>query len=164
MVSTLKIVNTKYCFHSFPFIAVRNIDKYFTFSDMEAYTLFKEKLIIGQHFELLAQKQLINYYNGKYNVTETCNDADYDFKLSNGKYYEVKYDNKACTTGNIFIETVQFNKPSGIDITKADYYIIALNSTNYFNTDKYLFLKIRTSKLRKLIKKELYDKYYVDKN
>jgi hypothetical protein len=130
----------------------------------DAYILFKEKLLIGQHFELLAQKQLIGYYNGKYHVVETCDNASFDFQLSNGKYYEVKYDNKASTTGNIFIENVQFNKPSGIDITKADYYIIVLNSTNYFNIEKYLFLKITTRKLRKLIKKELYDKYYVDRN
>jgi hypothetical protein len=130
----------------------------------ESYNLFKEKLLIGQHFELLAQKQLIAYYNGKYHVIEICNDATFDFQLSNGKYYEVKYDNKASTTGNIFIENVQFNKPSGIDITKADYYIIVLNSTNYFNIEKYLFLKIIKRSLRKLIKKELHDKYYVDKN
>jgi hypothetical protein len=130
----------------------------------DAYTLFKEKLIIGQHFELLSQKQLMEYYNGKYHVTETCNDASFDFQLSNGKYYEVKYDNKASTTGNIFIENVQFNKPSGIDVTKADYYIIVLNSTNCFNPSKYIFLKIRTKKLRKLIKKELYDIYYADRN
>jgi hypothetical protein len=130
----------------------------------ESYTLFKEKLVIGQHFELLAQKQLINYYKGKYEVAETCDNAHFDFKLSNEKYYEVKYDNKASTTGNIFIENVQFNKPSGIDITKADYYIIVLNSTHYFNTNKYVFLKITTSRLRKLIKKELYDKYYTDSN
>jgi hypothetical protein len=90
--------------------------------------------------------------------------STFNFQLSNGKYYEVKYDNKASTTGNIFIENVQFNKPSGIDITKADYYIIVLNSTNYFNIEKYLFLKFGTSKLRKLIKKELYYKYYVDHN
>jgi hypothetical protein len=130
----------------------------------DAYTLFKEKLIIGQHFELLAQKQLMEYYNGKYHVTETCNDASFDFQFSNGKYYKVKYDNKASTTGNIFIENVQFNKPSGIDVTKADYYIIVLNSTNCFNPNKYIFLKIRTKKLRKLIKKELYDIYYADRN
>jgi hypothetical protein len=119
----------------------------------ESYNLFKEKLLIGQHFELLAQKQLIAYHNGKYDVIETCNDATFDFQLSNGKYYEVKFDNKASTTGNIFIENVQFNKPSGIDVTKANYYIIVLNSTNYFNIEKYLFLKIRTRSLRKLIKK-----------
>jgi hypothetical protein len=48
----------------------------------ESYNLFKEKLLIGQQFELLAQKQLIAYYNGKYDVIETCNDATFDFQLS----------------------------------------------------------------------------------
>jgi hypothetical protein len=121
---------------------------------IEAYNLFKEKLIIGQHFELLAQKQLIDYYQGNYDVTETCDNASFDFKLSNGKYYEVKCDNKASSTGNVFIENVQFGKPSGIEISTADYYIIVLNSTSYFTEDKYLFLKITTSTLRKLIKKK----------
>jgi hypothetical protein len=41
-------------------------------------------------------------------------DPSFDFQLSNGLYYEMKYDNKASTTGSIFIEKVQFNKSSGI--------------------------------------------------
>ena len=78
--------------------------------------------------------------------------------LSNNKQYEVKTDLMASKTGNLFIENVQFSKSSGIDVTAADYYIIIYQKDN-----KNVFLKIKTDKIRRLIKKGIHDRYHVDK-
>jgi hypothetical protein len=74
----------------------------------------------------------------------------YDFKLSiNGKEisYEVKTDSR-CTpskdTGNMYIEFICLGKPSGISVTKADWFVM------YFDELEEMWY-IKTDKLRELI-------------
>src|SRR3984957_14664282 len=125
----------------------------------EKMNLFNKMLKIGQVFEELAISQIIRYYNNKYTLLNTCNDNRYDFMLTNNKQYEVKADLMAHKTGNLFIENVQFNKPSGIDVTAADYYIVIYQKDN-----TNVFLKIKTKQIKKLIQKGIFSRYYIDKN
>jgi len=66
---------------------------------------------------------------------------DYDFIINNIKY-ECKFDKMSDKTGNICIEFEYNNNSSGINSTKADYYII--------KTYKSVYL-IKVKKLKKLI-------------
>jgi hypothetical protein len=80
--------------------------------------------------------------------------------LTNNKQYEVKADLMASKTGNLFIENnIQFGKLSGIDVTTADCYIVIYQKEN-----ENVFLKIKTDKIKKLLKKGVHDRYHVDKN
>ena len=56
-------------------------------------------------------------------------------------------------------ETVTFKKPSGINTTKANYYIFVINCL-----DGALYIKIKVKNLIKIITKELYCKYFKDDN
>ena len=67
------------------------------------------------------------------------------------KFPQILADLMANKTGNLFIENVQFNKPSGIDVTTADYYIVIYQKDN-----TNVFLKIKTKQIKKLIQKGLY--------
>ena len=131
-----------------------------------SYKDFQKSLKIGQIYETKAQKQLIIYYKNKYNIAHTCDNNKYDFKMSNNKTYEVKADLTAHKTGFIFIEDTAFNKQSGITITKADYYIIIIivSSGSIFTgiTFNELYLKISVKRLKKLITKKKYFRYYED--
>ena len=86
---------------------------------------FVNDLKFGQQFELLAQQKICE----KYNVTieNINNDSGYDFKTSDGIKYEVKADRVTKTTGNFYIEFFNVNKnvSSGINTTKADFYILS---------------------------------------
>lgn len=88
--------------------------------------IFKPLLEIGILWEKKAQEQIITYYKDRYYVMKECSNNRYDFKLSNKQRYEVKCDFMALKTGNIYIEYEQFNKPSGIKTTKAQFYIIII--------------------------------------
>jgi hypothetical protein len=92
---------------------------------------------------------------------EYNNDFKYDLKVGqakekelgeifNGKKVEVKYDLKALTTGNVYVEYYSRGKASGISVTSADYYCFAFGETfhlistedlkercrKYLNTDR----------------------------
>ena len=75
-------------------------------------------------------------------VLETCNDYKYDFKTDDNTTFEVKTDKASLITNNYFIQFLGRNeKPSGISISEADYYIITNTIDYYMN---------KTSKLKKL--------------
>ena len=77
-------------------------------------------------------------------VLETCNDYKYDFKTDDHISFEVKTDKMSNFTGNYYIEFLgRCEKPSGISITEADYYIIT-NTIDYY--------MIKTSKLKIMCK------------
>jgi hypothetical protein len=94
---------------------------------MSDYLLFKKCLKIGQIFERKAQLKICEYYKNKYFVDHENDTYEYDFMLSNNIYYEVKYCSLSNGYNTIFLETVAFNKPSGINKTKANYYIFVIN-------------------------------------
>ncbi len=60
---------------------------------------------------------------------------------------------------NIFVEHLQFVRPSGISITQAECYIFIIPHpmSDYF-------LLIQTDDLKELIKKKMHKKDYVDEN
>jgi hypothetical protein len=87
-------------------------------------SVFTPLLISALSFEKMAQERIIYYLDGKYHLISTCSNSEYDFELSNGARYEVKTDFKCVTTGNIYIEFLQFGKPSGINKTYSNFYII----------------------------------------
>jgi hypothetical protein len=124
---------------------------------MSDYFNFQKCLKIGQVFEKKAQQKIMNYYKKKYHVVHENDTYEYDFMLSNDKYYEVKY----CSLNNgyntIFLEAVAFKKPSGINTTKANYYIFVINCQ-----DGLLYIKIKVKNLFKIITKEFYCKYFKD--
>jgi hypothetical protein len=124
---------------------------------MSDYTDFKKCLKIGQIFEKKAQLKICEYYKHKYYVENENDTYEYDFKLSNGKTYEVKYNSLTNGYDTIFLETMAFGKPSGINKTKANYYIFVINYK-----DGLLFLKIKTKNLIKIIKKSLFSRYFKD--
>jgi len=65
--------------------------------------------------------------------------------------YEVKSEHLASRTGNICVEYINNNKKSGIDATKADYWVhFVIHSTHY---DMYV---IPIERLRDLIKNKQY--------
>ena len=75
-------------------------------------------------------------------IIEICENADYDFKTSDGLTYEVKADSMSLKTGNFFIEFIGYGQPSGISISKSNYYILS-------DTEKYYL--IETDKLKLLV-------------
>jgi hypothetical protein len=55
---------------------------------------------------------------------ERCNNSDFDFLTIDDEKIEVKNDERALETGNIAIETYgNYNKPSGISVSKANYWM-----------------------------------------
>jgi hypothetical protein len=124
---------------------------------MSDYSDFKKCLKIGQIFEKKAQQKIMNYYKNKYHVVHENDNYEYDFLLSNGKTYEIKYCSLSNGSNTIFLETVAFKKPSGINTTKANYYIFVINCN-----DGLLFIKIKVKNLLRIIKKNLFSRYFRD--
>ena len=95
---------------------------------------FEDQLKKGIVVEKEAQKHIIKYKKDKYNKVYTLhterNDGEYDFEIiepltKNKISYEVKADKRSQTSSIFFIEYNNgFGKPSGIEITRADYYIM----------------------------------------
>ncbi len=126
------------------------------------YKYFQKQLKIGQLYEKMAQQQLMKYYDNKYVVISTCDNNKYDFMMTNNMKYEVKADVLSSKTGYIFIENIQYDKASGIDVTEADYYIIIVVTSNMFKSfEQYLMIDV--SVLKQLITDKLYTKIYSDK-
>jgi len=89
------------------------------------------------------------------------NDSTFDFDILDGVeseselYYlfrdggklEVKRDFKVSTTGNVAIEFECYGKPSGISITKADYWALQLDGSQFW---KEIIVVIKTERLKKL--------------
>ena len=87
-----------------------------------------------------------------------CSNFEYDLKLGqikekelgdifSNKTIEVKTDLKASETGSVFVEYQSRNKPSGISISKSDYYCFVISKGN--------FIIIETSLLKKKCRKFL---------
>jgi hypothetical protein len=112
--------------------------------------VFLIKLATYQIWENVAIERIVSYLDGKYYLKHTNNDYRYDFELSSGKRYEVKFDAKASETGNVYVEFLQFNKNSGIRTTQADFYIIIIPRKVT------LFLLVSVTDIEQLIKSEMY--------
>lgn len=112
--------------------------------DQNYYNFFIENKSKFDIYETIALERVIKYYKNVFNLVEICNNYKYDFMLSNNKKYEVKADLASLKTGNFYIEYYDnFNKkPSGIDISESNHYIITDTNDNYY--------MIKTKKLKKI--------------
>jgi hypothetical protein len=132
------------------------------FKEKPTYDKFLVALKIGQLYEDKAIAKLLKFYKNEFTVIERRNDSKYDVRLSNNDTFEVKADILASKTGNIFIETVQFKKPSGIEITEAAYYIIIFISCNMFKQFE-TFNIISVERLKEMIQNKMFNSFYSDK-
>lgn len=119
---------------------------------------FKKLLKLGLKYELLAQNIICK--NLQTEIKKTCNNFKYDFKTSDNKKYEVKFDRMAKNTNNFFIEygtyylkTKTYQK-TGISSTYSNYYILIYEDDQEIN-----YYVISTKILKKLID----DNKYIDK-
>lgn len=105
---------------------------------------FSKCLKEGQKYEkIYAEEYLkIEYVPNEDKLTR----KHYD--LSHGDLkYEIKADFMAQKTGNIFIEFISFNSPSGIATTHADFFVVFVGKEVY---------KIPTNVLKKCISDKAY--------
>ena len=83
-------------------------------------------------YEIEAAERIKKKYDKK--VIKTCNNYKYDFKTDDLIKYEVKAEPTSLKTNNFFIEYFGYGKPSGISISKSNYYIIT-DTINYYLID-----------------------------
>jgi hypothetical protein len=123
------------------------------------YANFKKDLrLVGILYETIASKQILNFYHDKYKLVATNDDNRFDFLLSNNKSYEVKALIKVYKYNSIFLEDSAYKKPSGISVSKANFYIFVLINNCLVQKT----IVISTVKLKRLIHEKKYEKYYVD--
>jgi len=103
------------------------------------YKQFLIDLKKAEPFELEAIKK-VNILNGV-SLKMRCDNKDYDFMTSDNKTYEVKNDMMASKTKNFYIEFMSYNKASGIETTKAEYYILIYDKNIYYLID---VIKLKT--------------------
>ena len=116
--------------------------------------MFQKDLVFGKKYE----SELLNHISyDSFQISEGLF-KDYDVKIVKDGLaisYECKADRWTHRTGNICIEFMCSNKPSGISTSKADYYA-------YFivKGDKYELLICKTEDIRQLIKDKLYTRIH----
>jgi hypothetical protein len=93
---------------------------------------YKNKVQPYEKYEEEASKRIsIKYKVDIYKLFDKKNGNKYDFIDSNKIKYEVKFDGYSIKSKNFFIEFEGYGKPSGINATKADNYIIT-DGINYY--------------------------------
>ena len=102
---------------------------------------FYKQLEKFKPYEVEASKRITKLNNTK--LLRFCDNYKYDFITYPDKLkFEVKTDVRSLKTDNFFIEFNGYGKPSGITITKSNYYILS-DTINYY--------LIETNKLKTLI-------------
>ncbi len=113
---------------------------------MNTYDIFKILLNEAKKTEEEAINKICNLYNVRTILRQDETNykyIKYDFKTDDNKTYEVKDDRRAANTKNVFIEYMQYGRPSGINITDADHHIFKIASNFYL---------IDTNTIKELIK------------
>ena len=107
-----------------------------------------KKLISNAH---LLENEFIELLRNEgdtlYIPSRTTPFSDYDFIINDVKY-EIKLDNNISKNNMMLCEFKSRNKPSGISITKADYYGIKSSNTYYIIPVKYIKELITNNKFR----------------
>ena len=103
------------------------------------------------------ERQIADYLVTKgYEFIDECDNADYDIRMKTpaGEVItiEIKEDFTCQKTGNIGLEYHCRGKPSGISISKADFY---LYKTHEPSGEKNMYV-IKTSNLKEMIEERLY--------
>lgn len=115
---------------------------------------FKTDLKISQKTE----KQISEFLFSKFGIKtlEFCNNKDYDLKVDIPKLgiktIEIKEDFSCQRTGNVGLEYECRGKPSGIETSKADYYLYKVHKPDGV---KSLYI-ISTDKLKKMVENKLF--------
>lgn len=108
--------------------------------------MFYRDLTFGIKYEDIAINEYIEY--DKYERPSEADRLYYDFLINDTIRYEIKADRLSYKTNNLCIELFNNNKLSGLNSTKADYYIYFI-----INNDKIeRVYKISTDKLKELVK------------
>lgn len=97
------------------------------------YKQFLIDLKKAEPYELEAINRIKNINH--VNLRMRCDNKDYDFMTSDYKTYEVKNDMMASKTKNFYIEFMSYGKASGIETTKAEYYILIYDKNIYYLVD-----------------------------
>jgi hypothetical protein len=115
---------------------------------------FDLDLPIAQETERQIAKYLVE--KGKMKFLNDNNDNRYDIKmeLANGKPFtiEIKEDFTCARTGNVGVEFSCRGKPSGIEVSQADFYMYKVHVTKNIQR----LYSIKTEKLKKMIEEEKY--------
>ncbi len=103
------------------------------------------------------ERQIADYLVTKgYEFLDECDNADYDIRMKTppGEVItiEIKEDFTCQKTGNIGLEYHCRGKPSGISVSKADFYLYKVHEPN---GEKNMYV-IKTSNLKEMIEGELY--------
>jgi len=113
-----------------------------------AHYNFKQDIVVGEEGEKIVTEWLCDSYNGILLSDNKTNSHDIVIQFPKKTLsFEIKTDvfvSKYYDTGNMFIEYESRNKPSGISVCKADYFI------TYFKYLNELWM-IKTKDLQNLI-------------
>ncbi len=99
---------------------------------MSNYELFNRNVVLFKKYEIEASERIKAKYN--VDIKKWCDNSNYDFKTTDNIKYEVKAEPASLKTHNCFIEYFAYGMPSGISISKANYYIIT-DTINYYLID-----------------------------
>lgn len=108
---------------------------------------FKKDLPVAVETEKEAATLLERLYGAK--IIDFCNSNKYDIlaEIQNRKYsFEIKEDFMSWKTGNVALEFECRGKPSGIEISQADFYIYKIHGKKGIRF--YLF---KTNSLKKMV-------------
>ena len=114
-------------------------------------TNFIGDLALGNKYEKIFMSYIsktsksLSQMQGKFSAYDICAD---------GVYYEIKSDRKAHATNNICIEYECSQKPSGISVTTADFYIYFIIQPD----DSHHVYKIPVSYIKQLVEDKKYSK------
>ena len=98
-----------------------------SFNNKKVYRCFKECLALGQEYEVMSLQKIkiLNMVDVKQTQTkDNFKIMFHDFETMDDLKYEVKADFASEVSGNFFCEFAIMDKPSGLLISDADYYII----------------------------------------
>ena len=113
---------------------------------------FNKDLPTAKETEREVAKIIENAYDAKILKFEDTNEYDILANIKGKDYkFEIKEDFMTCKTGNVALEFECRGKPSGIQISEADFYIYKIHSGN--GTHFYLF---KTSILKGMVAERKY--------
>ncbi len=103
------------------------------------------------------ERQIADYLVSKgYEFIDECNNADYDIRMKTPSgdviTIEIKEDFSCRKTGNVGLEYHCRGKPSGISVSKADFYLYKVHEPN---GEKNMYI-IKTSELKEMVENKLW--------
>jgi hypothetical protein len=103
------------------------------------------------------ERQIADYLVSKgYEFIDECNNSDYDIRMKTPSgdviTIEIKEDFSCRKTGNVGLEYHCRGKPSGISVSKADFYLYKVHEPN---GEKNMYI-IKTSELKEMVENKLW--------